>query len=76
MKAIFLFLIKFNPSYTVYHTNLSRRESILSTPTNHVWKPTFAKKMVFIHGYGFPLKVYRFSLQGDGFPLHGDFWQN
>ena len=35
-----------------------------NTPTNHLWKPTFAKKIVSINGYGFPL-------QGNGFPLHG-----
>jgi hypothetical protein len=49
---------------------------ILSTPTNHLWKPTFAIKMVSVNGYGFPLKGYEFSLQGNGFPLHGNLWQN
>ena len=38
------------------------------TPTNHLWKPTLAKKMVFINGNEFPLSGY-------GFPLHGHFEQ-
>jgi hypothetical protein len=51
--------------------------------TNHLWKPTFAIKMVSINGngfllngYGFSLNGYGFSLNGNGFPLHGSFGQN
>jgi hypothetical protein len=39
------------------------------TLTNHLWKPTFAKKWFPFNGYGFPLN-------GNGFPLHGNFGQN
>ena len=41
---------------------LHREHFDTNTPTNHLWKPTFAKKMV--------------SINGNGFPLHGNFGQN
>ena len=30
----------------------------MNTLTYHLWKPTFAKKMVFINGYGFHLRFF------------------
>jgi hypothetical protein len=41
-----------------------RRFQTLHTLTTHLWKPTFAKKIVFINGKGF-------LLSSSGFPLSG-----
>ena len=46
------------------------------TPTNHLWKPTFAKKMVSINSNGFSLNGYEFSLNGNGYSSHGNFGRN
>jgi hypothetical protein len=57
-------------------TTILNSTNMFRTLTHHLWKPTFAKKIISINDYGFPLGGYGSPLQDNEFPLHGNVWQN